>query len=127
MLKIHEHETIFTSYAVMNIKYFIGMIFVSNYFGPRITNRPQETHNYGPGKSKFEIYSSPKFGFGCYHNILFCVYFKHIHKKEGVVFSYINKVKYIPEIVFPTTCGYHDCGEKTGLMLDICFLNITLH
>ena len=50
MLKIHEHETIFTSYAVMNIMDFIGMIFVSNYFGPIITNRPHATPTYGPGK-----------------------------------------------------------------------------
>ena len=28
---------------------------VNAYFGPRITNIPHETPNYGPGKYKFEI------------------------------------------------------------------------
>ena len=29
---------------------------VNDYFGPIKTNRPYETPNYGPGKSKFGIY-----------------------------------------------------------------------
>ena len=50
----------------MNIQYFIGKISgyrkraqyigVNAYFGPRITNRPHATPNYGPGKYKFEMY-----------------------------------------------------------------------
>ena len=31
------------------------MVF-NDYFGHRRTNIPQETPNYGPGRSKFEIY-----------------------------------------------------------------------
>ena len=146
MLKIHELETIFTSYYVMNIQYAIGMIFgsryraystgVNDYFGPKITNRPNETPNYAPGISKFDIYSSSTLVLVVphirtlvisFHNIWFQEYFKYIHKKEGVILSYINQVKSIHGNLLPTTCGYHNCGKKTGLMLDLCFLNITLN
>ena len=40
-------------------------------------------------------------------NIWFHQDFNHIIlKKDGILLSYINKVKYINDIVIPTTCGY---------------------
>ena len=140
MLKIHELETIFTSYDVMNIQDAIGMIFasrersysmgVNEYFGYRISNITNETPNYGPGKYKFETYSSSTLVLVVphirtlvisFHNIWLHVYFKHIHKKERVILSYIKMVKYIHGILLPRTCGYQHFGAKTGLMLDRCF------
>ena len=65
MLEKHEFETIFTSKDVINIQYGIDKGFeyreransmgVNDYFGPRRTNIPHTTPNYGPEKSKFEV------------------------------------------------------------------------
>ena len=50
----------------LNIQYIIGKGFgsreiayymgVNSYFGPRRTNRPHETPNYGLDKYKYEVY-----------------------------------------------------------------------
>ena len=66
MWKQHDSDTIFISNYAMIIQDSIGKVFDSreiayymvanDYFGPRRTNRPHSTPNYGPGKSKFEIY-----------------------------------------------------------------------
>ena len=72
----HEFETIFTSNDAINIQYKISKRFVNReisysmgfhaHFGPRRTNIPHETPNYGHEKSKSEVdyyrqtYYSPK-------------------------------------------------------------------
>ena len=65
MWKLHEFENNLTSNDVSNIKYAIGKGFgyqervysmrVNDYVCRRRTNRPHETPNYEPGKSKFEM------------------------------------------------------------------------
>ena len=60
MWKHHNFGTILTSYIVLNIQYAIGKGFLSRKralymgvnacFGPRRTNRPHETPDYGPGQ-----------------------------------------------------------------------------
>ena len=62
----NEFEIIFTSNYIMNIQDRIVKVFgsierayhmvVNYYFGPRRTNIPHATPNYGPLKSKFEVY-----------------------------------------------------------------------
>ena len=53
--------------------------------------------------------------------------FNHIHKKEGLVLMYEKKVTSIHGIFILTTCVYQHCGEKTGFMLEIYLLDVTLH
>ena len=65
MYKWHNFEIIFTYNDVLKIKYAIGKGFgyqervysmrVNDYVCRRRTNRPHETPNNEPGKSKFEI------------------------------------------------------------------------
>ena len=40
-------------FGSIEISYYMG---VNSYFGPRRTNRPHATPNYGPVKSKSEVY-----------------------------------------------------------------------
>ena len=46
---------------------------------------------------------------------------------EGGVLRYINKVKSRHDIGLPTNCGYHHCGEKQVLILELCLFNLILH
>ena len=65
MCNQHVFETILNFDDVLNIQDYIGKIFgsrersfsmvVNDYFGPRKTNRPHTTHNYGLGQSNVEI------------------------------------------------------------------------
>ena len=67
MWEKHNFENLFTCDDVLNIQYSIRKVFgyrerafsvgSNNYYPPpRITNRPHETPNHGPGKSNFDMY-----------------------------------------------------------------------
>ena len=65
MWEKHKFETIFTYNDVMNVQYVLVQGFgsreiehsmgINAYFGPRRTNRPHATPNYGTRKSRFEV------------------------------------------------------------------------
>ena len=56
---------------------------VNDYFDPRRKNRPHETPNYGPEKSKFEFYSYRQKYFSPEK-------LAHIRKKTGKIRSITN-------------------------------------
>ena len=55
------------------------------------------------------------------HNIWFHQYFNQIHKKGGIVLSYIKKVKFRHVIKLTTTCGYKNCDEQRGFNVRYTF------
>ena len=92
----------------MNIKYGIGKVFgsreraycmgVNAQFGPRQINRPCTTPNYGPVKSKFEVY---------YYRHTYCYPEKVAHIKKELE-------KLGQEVIYSSKCFNSNYMEVVG-------------
>ena len=62
-----------------------------------------------------------------FQNILFNPKFNIILKKIWYCIGVYKKFKSRHGIGIPTTRGYQHCGEKQVLMLELCWIDITLY